>query len=340
MRSKLKSLKRLFQQPEETSLVPSRFEYYCEGDDMPVGMFQKQSHRFRYYFTKYPNLQHPSRFLQDLDGNKNIHSKLSFRSLSISYNSIQERLFQQLCQSVFEFDNVWFQKNDIFIQQLSLALKFALVAMTNKSQQHIQAYLKGENLEMFQQRVRKWNTPIHGYLPIFFPLYEKYKTHLKKKNMITSLSQSYQYIVKEICPTLTDQEIVDSLVVLVQQIRHVFSLCPNTTRKITLWRGLRSTPSLSYAGFTSMSLDPFHTLHYINGNCCLQKITILPNTPLLFIGGLSSFKRELECVLPENLQLYEMKRSMETIPLVKTMKQKCPDSQETRRIMVQHVVVL
>jgi hypothetical protein len=337
MRSKLKSLKKLFQQPEETSLVPSRFEYYCEGDDMPVGMFQKQSHRFRYYFTKYPHLQHPSDFLQDLDKkNNNIHSKLSFRSLSISYNSIQERLFQQLCQSVFEFDNVWFQNNDTFIQQLSLALKFALVAMTNKSQQHIQAYLKGESLEMFQQRVRKWNTPIHGYLPIFFPLYEKYKTQLKKK----SLSQSYQYLVTEICPTLTDQEIVDCLVVLVQQIRHIFSLCPKTTRKITLWRGLRSTPSLSYAGFTSMSLDPFHTLHYTTGNCCLQKITILPNTPLLFIGGLSSFKRELECVLPENLQLYEMKRSMETIPVVKTMKQKCPDSQETRRIMVQHVVVL
>ena len=335
MKSKIKSLKKLFQPTTDSFYIPQRFIDYCEGDEMPVGFFQKQSHRFRFYFTRYPNLQHPFNFLQDLDGN--IQSKLSFRSLSITYNSIQERLFQQFYQSVFEFDNKWFQQNDVFLQNLPIQYKFALVAMTNKSQQHIQAYLKNENLDMFQKRVRKWNTTIHGYLPIFFPLYTKYKTLFKKKQ---TMSEIYQHLVSVICPTLTDQEIVQCLVELVQQIRHVFSICPKTTEKITLWRGLRSSPSLSYAGFTSMSFNPFHTLHYTSGNCCLQKITILHNTPLLFIGGLSSFKNELECVLPENLQFYEIKKSMENIPIVKVIKNKCPDTKEMRRILVQHVVGL
>lgn len=190
---------------------------------------------------------------------------------------------------------------------------------------------------MFRRRVRKWDNKIHGYLPIFFPLYEKYKIQFKKKQ---PMSDIYQQIIETICPNLTDQEIDEFIVELIKQIRHIFSICPKTTKKITLWRGLRTTPSLSYPGFTSMSLNPFHTLNYTSGNCCLQKITILPRTPLLFIGGLSSFKNELECVLPDNLQFYEIKKSMENIPIVKEMKQPCPSSNEMKRILIQHVVVL
>lgn len=335
MKSKIKNLKKLFQSPPDSFYIPQHFVDYCEGDDMPVGFFQKETHRFRFYFTKFPNLQHVDKFLNDLDGNT--ETKSTYRSFKLIYNSIQEKLFQQLYHSVFDFDNQWFQQNDVFIQQLPIQYKFALVAMTNKSQQHIQAYLKNNQLEMFRRRVRKWDNKIHGYLPIFFPLYEKYKIQFKKKQ---PMSDIYQQIIETICPNLTDQEIDEFIVELIKQIRHIFSICPKTTKKITLWRGLRTTPSLSYPGFTSMSLNPFHTLNYTSGNCCLQKITILPRTPLLFIGGLSSFKNELECVLPDNLQFYEIKKSMENIPIVKEMKQPCPSSNEMKRILIQHVVVL
>lgn len=340
MKSKIKSLKKLFQSSTTAAdnfTIPERFLDYCDGDNMPVGLFQKQSHKFRFYFTKYPQLQHPSDCIKELDGTP--ETKASYVSFEVVYNSIQQKLFQQLYHSVFEFDNTWFQQNDHFLQQLPTQYKFALVAMTNKSQQHIQAYLKNENLERFHQRVRQWKPNIHGYLPIFFPLYEKNKP-IFRKQQITNLSEIYQYVIDTICPSLSNQEIDECVVELVKQVRHVFSICPKTTKKITLWRGIRSHPSFSYAGFTSMSLNPFHTLHYTSENCCLQKITILPHTPLLFIGGLSSFKNELECVLPDNLQFYEIKKSMENIPIVKEMKTKCPDSKEMKRILIQHVVVL
>jgi hypothetical protein len=234
-------------------------------------------------------------------------------------------------------DNTWFQRNDDFIRQLPMTDKFALVALTNKSQQHIQAYLKGQDTKLFKNRVRKWKQEIHGYLPIFFQIYKKYKKQLQKNK---SLKKTYKHIIDEICPLLTDQEIDECIVELVKQIRHIFSICPKTTKRMTLWRGLRDMPNSSYPGFTSMSLNPFHTLNYTGRECCLQKLTILPGTPLLFIGGLSSFKNELECILPDDLKFYEIKKSVETIPTVLKMKQYCPSSKDTRRMVIQHAVVL
>jgi hypothetical protein len=339
MKSKIKQLKRLFRMKDEDRyypIIPKHYVDYCEGDDMPVGLFEKKKIRYRFYFTKYPHLQSPSQCVLDLDGN--VLTKHSSKSFQIGYNSIQTRLFQRLYETVSSLDQIWFERNDEFIQHLATADKFALVAMTNKSQQHIQAYLKGEDTTMFKNRVRRWNPEIHGFLPIFFPLYNKYKKALKKETK--SIQEAYSHVVSTLCPNLTDQEIDECLVELVKQIRHIFAICPKTTTKMSLWRGLRSPPSSSYAGFTSMSLNPFHTLNYTGKECCLQKLTILPGTPMLFIGGLSSFKKELECVLSDNCQFYEIHKSMESIPVVVQTKNRCPSSKDTKRIMVQHAVVL
>lgn len=333
-KSKIKHLKELFRQ---SGREPDRYMGYCEeDDDMPVGLFESQKHKFRFYFTCFPNLQDPVKCVRQLDGiTKRV---LKDKSFQVSYNSIQEKLFATLYKSVSDFDDVWFQKNDLFLQELPLRYQFALVAVTNKSQQHIQAVLKNQDTQPFQNRVRKWKQAIHGYLPIFFPLYDRYK-HLFPKDM--KMSVVYNQMIQDVCPHLSGTEIQECLMDLVKDVRYVFSICPKTTRKMILWRGLRSAPSSDpYPGLTSMSLNPFHTLHYTGRDCCLQQITLLPKTPLLFIGGLSSFKKELECVLPDNLQFYEVRKSMETIPIVRKMKDMCPSTKETKRILIQHVVVL
>lgn len=338
MKSKIKSLKQLFQSDQEDRyypVIPKQYVDYCEGDEMPAGLFQNKTTQFRFYFTKYPLLQSPSQCHMAMDNP--LDTKFSYKSFEVDYNSIQKKLFERLYDTVPLFDNTWFQHNDEFIHNLSISDKFALVAMTNKSQQHIQAYLKGQDLKPFKDRVRKWRPDIHGYLPIFFPLIQKLKLRKEKKK----LSELYQYIVETICPTLTDHQIDECLVQLVQQIRHLFSICPKTTQKMTLWRGIRATsPSLSHSGFISMSLNPFHTLNYTGKECCLQKVTILPKTHLLFIGGLSSFKNELECVLPDQLQFYEIKKTMENIPIVLKMKEKCPPPKDIQRVLIHHVVAL
>lgn len=337
MRSKIRQLKKLFQENHHGSssqVVPERYVDFCEGDDMPAGLFEKKITKFRFYFTKYPNLQSPSGFVSDLNGT--IMSRFSSRSFQIHENSIQQKLFDRLFGTLQSFDNTWFQRNDEFVRQLPTRDKFALVAMTNKSQQHIQAHLKGGDTKSFKERVRKWRPLIHGYLPIFFPLYEKHKKRLKDKDA----ECAYNEVINKICPSLSDDEIEECLVELVRQVRRIFSLCPKTTQKMTLWRGLRTVPDNSYAGFTSLSLNPLHTLNYTGNECCLQKLTILKGTPLIFIGGLSSFKNELECVLPDGLSFYEIKKSVETIPTLQKIKGKCPTSKDIKRILIQHAVVL
>ena len=46
MKSKIKQLKRLFERREEEEeryypVIPKRYVDYCEGDDIPVGLFEK-----------------------------------------------------------------------------------------------------------------------------------------------------------------------------------------------------------------------------------------------------------------------------------------------------------
>lgn len=344
MKTKIKILKQLFQEKKDYyPIIPQEYTDYCEEDDnqLPVGLFQSTTLKFRFCFTKYSNLQSHTKCVLELDKRKNeLKTKVSSKSFEIKYNSIQKKIYERMYGSVSSFDTIWFQRNDEFIFQLPVRDKFALVAMTNKSQQHIQAYLKGEMTNLFKNRVRRWKTEIHGYLPIFFQIYDRYKNEIKQKKHLT---EKYHYIVKEICPKLTDETIDLCIIELVKQIRHIFSSCPKTTIKMTLWRGLRSMPegsSSSYAGFTSLSLNPFHTLNYTGKECCLQKITILPKTPLLFIGGLSSFKNELECVLPDNMNFFQIKREYESVPVVLKMKKKCPKHDEMKRIIVQHTVVV
>lgn len=332
LKSRLKALKDYLSVPTEDRY----FDDYCEGadDTLPPGLFETIERKFRFYFTHYPNLQSPSKFLLDL-GLGVVKTKYSYRSFKISYNSIQEKLFDRLYGSVSNPDRKWLQQNDEFILQLPMRLQFAIVAMTNKSQQHIQAYIKNEDLSPFCDRVRRWNTNVYGYLPIFFPLYQKYIP------TETNAAKAYTKIVQVICHRLTDQEIIECIIQIVKDIRYLFSICPKTTSKMTLWRGVRSTPLVNTLGFVSMSFNPFHVLNYTDGKqCCLQKITILPNTPLLFIGGLSSFKNELECVLPNHSQFYKVRQSMEIIPVVKKTRSKCPAPNETRRVLVQHIVAL
>ena len=321
---KIKTIKKLLRpRGREPPVIPERFVDYCEGGDMPVGLYQKRAQKLSYYFTAYPNLQTPSRSADDLDG---VQTRSTHRSVSVAYNSIQEALYRRLFET--SFDDRWFEKNDAFIRQLSPRHRFALAALTNKSQQHVQAFLKGEDMRPFCDRVRRWNTRVYGFLPVFFQLCPNDKPG----------RADYEAFVRDACPLLTDEQIVDAVANLVRDIRHVFKKCPKTTRTMTLWRGLRSTPTDRYAGFTATSLNPLHALHYAGEECCLQRITILPKTPLLFVGGLSSFKKELECVLPDNTSFYKMKRTTSAIPTTPKAKQKCPT--KTRRIVIQHAVAL
>lgn len=83
---------------------------------------------------------------------------------------------------------------------------------------------------------------------------------------------------------------------------------PPVTKKMTVYRGVKNDYFLTHSkkgkfvnlGFLSTSLSPQVANSFITGNCCLTKITLLPGTKALFIGGISGLPHELEVLLPED----------------------------------------
>lgn len=299
--------------------IPDRFEEYCEdpASERPIGSFSSTQKTTEFIYTRYPNLQ-SMRFLRDFEGkvaNKIARSRVRFQT-----DSIHEPFFRSLV--VHDgIDEEWFQRNDDFIRSLSFREKMALVAMTNKSQQHVQGWkVSGHVSREFVDRVRGWRDDVHGYLPIFFPLLDRHPDLTT-----SSLRRQYRRIMKKVCPELTDTTIRECVVALAQEVADIFLRAPRTTRDMILYRGLKHRPSATWTrqGFTATSLNPFHALQYAES--CLQQVRILPGTPLLFLGGLSSFRDELECLLPDSTHCYRTEQFHRTVPVSPLIRNRCPD---------------
>jgi len=316
--------------------IPERFEEYCEdeAEPLPVGSFTRIERRVDLIFTRYPRLQKPYGFLRELDAVGTMETLTGHHRLRFQTDSIHEPLFRSLVVRD-DFDEAWFQRNDEYLQGLSVREKMALVAMTNKSQQHVQGYiLNGRLTREFMDRIRSWKSRIYGYLPIFFPLLDRYG------DPSISVSKNYRRIVRTVCPGLTDEIITDCVRDLHKEVVEIFRRAPKTTRDLVLYRGLKHQPRSQWTrqGFAATTLDPFHALHYAEQ--CLQQIRVLPGTPLLFLGGLSSFRTELECLLPDTVQFYRTTQSFRTIPLSPIVRDRCPLTQNTRRLLIQTVVAI
>lgn len=313
-------------------VVPSRFVDFCESDEdmdlMPVGSLQKTTRKTKLFFTSYPRLQHVEDFVKELRKNGKLRTKRSSASFGFSTNSIQDRLFKRLYVDE-PMDQEWFQKNDEFIQNLSIQEKFALVAMTNKSQQHVQAYIRGSISPEFRARVRKWNTRVYGFMPIFFQV----------ADMVHDMS--YEDIIEKVCPILTNEQIDTCVGQLCEEVRRIFHKAPPTTRRMVLLRGIHSTDfKRSVRGFVSLTLNPEQALVYAGKQCCLQRVVVLPRTRMLFLGGLSSFPDDLECLLSDSTQFHDLGKKQEIIPMTGKMDTLCPSSKSTRRMTIHDLVAL
>jgi hypothetical protein len=314
--------------------IPDRFEEYCEDLDSkkPIGSFSSTQRNVEFIYTRYPNLQ-SMRFLKDFEGE--IESRIAKSRIRFQTDSIHEPFFRSLVTHN-EIDDEWFQRNDDFIRSLSFREKMALVAMTNKSQQHVQRWkVSGHVSREFMDRVRAWRDDVHGYLPIFFPLLDRYPDP-----DISSLRRQYRRIVKKVCPGLTDTIIQECVIALSQEVTDIFLRAPRTARDMVVHRGLKHRPSAKWTrqGFTATSLNPFHALRYAES--CIQQIRILPGTPLLFLGGLSSFRDELECLLPDTTHCYRTEQFYRTVPMSPLIRNRCPDTTDSRRLLIQKVVAV
>lgn len=336
--------------------VPLYYEEFCEEAEageppsLPSGAVQHITIRQVYHFTRYPNLQspHPRRFLKDLaSGEPGMAQGRSI--LRWTYSTLSEPLFRRLSPSLVHhgdagsiLDQEWFAACDEYIRHLPIRQKMSLVALTNKSQQHVQSFVRtGRIGQQFRDRVRSWRSDAYGYLPIFFQL---------ANPLAPSWRKEYRRVIRS-APHLTDAEIDEAVRRLAEEIRGIFKDAPRTRRTMILTRGIKEEvrrgqqqrhPRVFRQGFAAASLDPLHALlRYTDRprGCCLQRITVLPGTPLLFLGGLSSFSDDMECVLPDTVRYWIVSDHYETLPSSPTIRA-CPQSSDLIRMRVFHAATV
>lgn len=315
-------------------VIPQEFTDFCEYDGQDIDLLppilRKTDYKIKFYFTSYPRLQSgDDGFLKDLH-KENPKSKRSSASVSFSTNSIQQQLYDRIYGGMAELDQDWLIANDYFIKGLTIREKFALVSMTNKSQQHVQAYLRGIVSSEFRQRVRSWKSKVYGFLPIYFPLTDTYP------------GLTYDEIVANVCPHLTDKEINAAIASLCEEVRIIFKHAPMTTKRMVLLRGIKKEHTRQKrSGFVSLTLDPNQALVYMGtDSCCLQRVVVLPKTRMLFLGGLSSFPEDMECLLSDDTLFTVLGKSYQVIPLKRKPTSLCPDSKDTKRVMIHDIVAI
>eukprot|EP00976_Prorocentrum_cordatum_P022826 466198-Prorocentrum_minimum.AAC.40 len=129
----------------------------------------------------------------------------------------------------------------------------------------------------------------------------------------TNKSHDYWLLVENVVPLLKGDVIMRAIQILSKTINDVINRAPATTRKMVLYRGTdsnnyfkRDTGNVFHKikGFISTSLSQDAVDDFMGGyrggssvKCCLTKITVLPGSKLLFLGGLSHIPEEMEFVL-------------------------------------------
>lgn len=139
----------------------------------------------------------------------------------------------------------------------------------------------------------------------------------------------------------------------IQDLDRILSKAPVLDTETTVYRGVRSDYYLTGAknniyqnvGFVSTSIDVQNALDFLNKeqSCCLQKITMLPGTPVLMLMPISEFNFEKELLLNHGSTYYI------NTPVVKKefyntegMKQNdiCFNSKKTHMTKVSEIVIL
>ena len=189
-----------------------------------------------------------------------------------------------------------------FQKTLSRQDKWILHAITNMSHFHLLPYLRTGRLPSpFLEKVPRWirNEKKQGFFPfapvLLSPTSLNARTYHRLLQRLASMSSPPRDELEASCDRW------------IRLLDDVFSRCPKLIEPMVVFRGLKTAlPDLHHeAAYTSTTLSFFHVLHYKskreNDSCCVQRITLPPGMPVLFLEGVSSFRGEWEILLPRNL---------------------------------------
>lgn len=332
------------------SLVPPKYVDYCEEEDalkLPPGLFYHYHITRWLSYTCFPRFQ-SGKFQVELDAEKS-RQKHKEDKTSIEVNSITEPLYRNLAPHLQADFHVWMQQMDGYLSSLSTRDKFALLAMTRFSQFHVQEWLLEDSCRILHGRLASWNrlTKMRGYLPIFFPLLDRIdagemeNVDMQKWRRLRRVRSRYRFVLEHILPTLSYEDTVACVAALAEQVLAILRGAPPTKCRLLLYRGVK-VDHMPGKAFVSTSLDPFHTLRYMEkaggGPCCLMRILVPRGSHLLFLAGFSSFEGEQEFLLPP-ARYHKTREDTVLIPDLEQQhgKNRCP--QRGRRVRILDLIM-
>jgi len=315
---------------KESGLVPSKYVEYCEeeGGKLPMGLFYEYKITRWLSYVSFPRFQSSSatRFLLELDAEK-ARQKHVEEPLSVEINSITEPLYRNLVPTLTDDFHVWMEQMNRYLTNLPVSDKFALMAMTRFSPFHVQEWLLDGSALTLHKRLSSWKrlAKLRGYLPIFFPLSHQINSgiillkdnDLKKRwEKMRKWKTRYEFVMEHVVATLSYEDTLRCVRLLAEQVLTIMNGAPRTKSRMTLYRGSK-TAHMPGKAFVSTSLNPFHTLRYMEnageGSCCLMRILVPRGSHLLFLGGFSPFEGEQEFLLPPS-QYHKTREEMVMIP--------------------------
>jgi hypothetical protein len=251
-----------------------------------------------------------------------IKHKNKLDKIEVRVNSLNQDLFHHFMDKHLLFDEKWFSDMNDYISSLSLPQKMTIVAFTNQSHNHVHRILLQKDLDPFLKKVRAWkrNEKFFGYNILFFPLLQIFNI-----SPTNDLDIKYSCVLSML-ENLSDAIIIQALQLLIQSMDTIIEQSPKTHKNFYVYRGIKENKFIDdekkdfkNQGYTSCSLNPFHALKYMSqGNCCFQKILIPKHSKLLFVGGLSVYKKELECILPRNVNFQIINMLNKVVPITPT----------------------
>jgi len=334
-------------------MVPVKYREYCEDESrnsLPAGLFYEYRIVRRLSYTAFPRFQSEKKFQLELDALE-VRQKWMEEETVVEVNSITAPLFRNLVPRLSPDLHLWMDQMNRYLIALSVADKFALMAMTRFSQFHVQEWLLKGSAHTLHQRLASWNrlAKLRGYLPIFFPICDQIDAGVivlnpqqtRRWQRMTSVRTRYRFVLETVAPTLSYEETVECVRLLAEQVVGIVNGAPPTKSKMVLYRGVK-TDHMPGKAFVSTSLNPFHTVRYMEnagrGSCCMMRITVPRGSRIVFLAGFSPFEGEQEFLLPP-AHYEKTKEEMVIIPNLDSnhdnhkKKTRCPERGKRVRII-------
>jgi hypothetical protein len=251
-------------------------------------------------------------------------------------------------------DIEWFNQLDMYISKLKCNELFALYGYTYRGDEMVNNFLRGTfDLDKLRNGFvydrQKYLTKL--YLPIFFESlgfmkdhknsiqdYLTNKTtqvvnsfnadkHLLNEDFETSDKKEaiYDFVVNHIS-YLNDKALTYIMIRYSRTLQKVIDNAPPLKKKMIVYRGVADDfyfqnkmddVMFKNKGFVSTSIHIGTALSFTKDKCCLKKITLLPGTKTVWLGGVTRLSGEDEFLLGFNTTYLIRSHMINMRPLIK-----------------------